>query len=809
LTKHQKIIRVSVRDFASPPRTSGDIDVRKDWAWSDAELGTQLHVEIQSRRRAEVPGWKAEVPVTLEIRDGAWTVAVSGRMDGLFDDGGEWCEEIKTTFSPRTQARLVVAQLEHPWRIQALLYALARQNATGAPVGARLIIVNAHTSHEQVVELGFPDDEFRDWVAARARQIVEGEKARRKFVKERAEIAENLVFPKQDLRPGQKQLIEAVEKACRNSARLLVQAPTGLGKSLGVIFPSLKSAMARGSKLLCLTPKNTQHASAEGAVKAIQERLGKKAPRLLTINARAKMCMKDAVYCQPEWCEYAKDHWGKVDRLKLLKKLEKTSTIDQTLLKSLARKHLVCPWVLGMQAAQRVDVVVSDYNYVLSPGSTLETSCYGSDLVRPPPHVVIDEAHNLPSRSMEWLSPRISLQSLAAATAGADLGARSICQRIESLLTEVCAEVSLPREQKLVDVSAEQKEIIEQVAKEIRLWLAESTEEHDRRTSEEPTESTSPPGQALRELFWQFLAISDLAPQLGSSILATICLKDGFAELSLHSCDASQLLREKYAKLGPMIAFSATLKPFDYHATLSGFSGAPYETLELVQPFSPENRKLILIPQISTRLNDRKAQIGRVTEVIVRTIELRVGNYMVFCPSFEFMNAVADATEKRLGELADRVDVIRQEPGGSGSRVTGIIEQLRTRARPVIVFAVSGGVLSEGVDLPGDQLIGAFVVGPPLPAASPIRQEFRKYWEKRNGDGFNFAFVYPAMAKAVQAAGRVIRTPDDRGVVVLMDERFAEPSYASCMPADWFKESPRELVPKSLTGSIKDFWNQV
>jgi len=273
--------------------------------------------------------------------------------------------------------------------------------------------------------------------------------------------------------------------------------------------------------------------------------------------------------------------------------------------------------------------------------------------------------------------------------------------------------------------------------------------------------------------------------------------------VKITCCDASSMLKDCYQEYEQIVGFSATLKPFAYYARLSGLDPGTVSQSEFPSPFPKENRKLLIIPQISTRYSDREHNYPRISDAIRRIAALRRGNYFAFFPSFEFLGRVIDRFEP-----PDGFSVLRQERDMNAFRVEAILEHLKKGIIPTIVFAVQGGMLSEGVDYPGDMVIGAFVVGPPLPNYDLEREQMREYYERKYGTGFDYAYAIPAMAKSVQAAGRVIRSEKDRGLIVLMDNRFVQPDYTRSMPADWFESTANELVSESIVKDISEFWSQ-
>jgi DNA excision repair protein ERCC-2 len=262
-------------------------------------------------------------------------------------------------------------------------------------------------------------------------------------------------------------------------------------------------------------------------------------------------------------------------------------------------------------------------------------------------------------------------------------------------------------------------------------------------------------------------------------------------------------LRHCYDEYGEVVGFSATLKPFDYYTRLSGLDTGTVKIAEFASPFPKKLRKILIIPQISTRYAQRERNYARIADAVKRITALRHGNYFVFLPSFEFLEKVT-----MLFSPPEKFTVLRQERNMRPSRVEAVLDSLRAQDVPTIVFAVQGGSFSEGMDYMGEMVIGAFVIGPPLPIYDLEREQMRAYYQMQYGAGFDYAYTIPAMAKAIQAAGRVIRSETDRGVIVLMDSRFMEPDYSRSMPVDWFDSDVSELVSASILKEVSEFWSQ-
>jgi DNA excision repair protein ERCC-2 len=273
--------------------------------------------------------------------------------------------------------------------------------------------------------------------------------------------------------------------------------------------------------------------------------------------------------------------------------------------------------------------------------------------------------------------------------------------------------------------------------------------------------------------------------------------------LKIICCDAANKLREVYTSFERTAAFSATLKPFEYYAQMIGFESSTYEYLEFPGPFPEHLRKILVIPQVSTKYSDRESNYQKIATAVEKLVSLRQGNYIIFFPSYAFLEEVHSRINLPLS------NVLKQEKEIDKVTVDKYLNQFKLQDKPTVLFAVQGGVFAEGVDYPGEMLIGAMIVGPPLPTYDLEREIFREYYEKRYGTGFHYAYIYPAMSKVVQAAGRVIRSEKDTGLIVLMDKRFILPEYSQSMPKDWFKHSVKELISTQIGKDVSDFWNGI
>lgn len=804
-------IKISVRELAEAFPPTGSIDDR-DRLLSDPVLGTEIHLAIQQSRREEMTSYRAEVPVAWTFQHKTWQIEVSGRVDGIYTaDAITICEEIKSSYTPKRLLKKLQNDREHPYVLQAQLYAylfaLKEEKDLGSVV-PRLLVVSAHERSAESLDCPIEQAAIENWLELRIVQIIKREKLRRKFVEQRQKMADELQFPFAEARQGQLELIDVVAKHIGNRGRVMIQAPTGLGKSVGVLYPALRDSLRRGSKVLYTTPRNSQHTVAENACN-----LWRKSGvdlRVLTLTARSKLCFKEEQKCNPDYCEFARGHFDKVNEHKLVSKVCKKSQIDSELLIKIGKQFEVCPYELGMQCLPDVDVVIGDYNYAFSPAGSIVERCFAGVLEKPKMNLVIDEAHNLYARAMEYFSPRLSdsiVELARAELVSLDEKQRQQCESVllelKDYIDQYCNEYgSKPRV--IQPATQPLMEILGQITK----FLGQAVDRSDRGESAEFSDGLHP----LMPIQWavaNFFEIALLQEQgKGEEFFCIGELLDGIPSLQFHCCNASAFLAERYKAFNSTVAFSATLKPFSFYARVTGIvedtqpESLNIHCVEFASPFAAENRKIMVIPQVSTTYEDRSQHYGRITEIIARVVSLKMGNYFVFFPSFDFLKKVSENVRSQLNDY----EVVEQVPGTSSSDARRLLKMF-SRQSNLVVLGVQGGVFAEGIDLPGDQLIGAIIVGPAVPPFNFIREQIKRYYDKKYGSGFDFAYTFPAMSRVVQAAGRVIRTESDRGIILLLDRRFLLPQYVSAMPVDWLRDGKIEsLVSSSILSDVTNFW---
>ena len=687
--------------------------------------------------------------------------------------------------------------LDHPYCLQLLSYGYFHWRNNGVLPILSFHLVSSRSGDSQDIQLQLDLPLYEQWLELRLEELVKEAQLAEKRAARRRKIGASLAFPFPNPRPGQIELMETIGQGMAENKPMLIQAPTGLGKTVGVLYPVLKEAMGRGQKVVYITPKNSQHPVAEDAVSRFQE-TGSPL-KYLSITAKGKICFKNEPLCNPDYCEYARDYYEKLHEHGLGHILSRKRKLKARTFRELGEKYQVCPFELQLESVQEADVVICDYNYVFAPRSALGAMASIGIDQSGKPNLVIDEAHNLPSRAMDYYSPALSSVVLEKMRDEIKQVPPRFRREAEELLDGCISTVTSCRQagiSKPMRIEPPVEGFIDQDAR-LRAFLS--------RYLESDVEIAAQDVIMRLSFYWSGFveALEYVVDPEREEFFTTYHPHPTGGTVKITCCDASTMLKNSYGEYQQVVAFSATLKPFDYYAALSGLYLEKTITAEFLSPFPRQLRKLMLIPQISTRYSQRERNYARIAEAVQRITAVQQGNYLVFFPSFDFLERVAAIFRPSGG-----FTLLLQERNMKNHQVEAILERLRGLDEANIVFAVQGGSFAEGVDYAGEMLIGAFVVGPPLPSFDLEREQMRVYYQKKYAAGFDYAYIIPAMAKAIQAAGRVIRSESDRGLIVLMDSRFTESVYSSSMPADWFESNVQELVSNSILSEIIQFWAQ-
>lgn len=729
----------------------GDLDLRFTPSPS-AQEGIDGHAVVTGRRG---PNYRSEVSL-----EGSWgELQVRGRADG-YDPDQNLIEEIKT-YRGRFDAIPDNHRHLHWAQVRVYGHLLCRQLGLER-VNLALVYYDIGSGQETVLRENreaadlaalFAElcERFSSWAAQEAahRAARDGALA-------------GLRFPHPDFRPGQRQLAENVYRANTSGRCLLAQAPTGIGKTVGSLFPVLRAMPKEGlDKVFFLAAKTPGRRLALDAAASLGA--GTTIPlRVLELTARDKACEHPDKACQGDACPLAK---GFYDRLPAAREtavqVAQVGLLDREALRAIGLAHEVCPYYLGSEMARWTDMVVGDYNYYFDGSAML----YALALERGwNTSVLVDEAHNMVSRARSMYSVELARVGLRAARANAPEPVRKALERVGRAWTGVDKEAPAPY----------------QVLPELPGKLLDALQNATSTVNDFVAEFPGPLDPELQRFHFDALAFLRLAESFGAHSLCDLARTGGRdSAVSIRNVVPAPFLAPRFALARSVTLFSATLSPWHYFCDLLGM---PPDTAwaDVASPFSASQLEVHIAGGISTRYQQRAASLRPIAELIARQYAGRPGNYLAFFSSFDYLEQVLAELETRHPE----VPAWRQERRMSEPERAAFLERFVPGGRGV-GFAVLGGSFGEGIDLPGERLIGAFVATLGLPQVNPVNEQLRERMGAMFGAGYDYTYLYPGMQKVVQAAGRVIRTETDRGVVWLIDDRFKRPEVRALLPAWW------------------------
>jgi DNA excision repair protein ERCC-2 len=729
---------VAVRTLCEFTAKRGDLDMRFTPSPSASE-GIAGHRLIASRRN---PSFQTELTLAAEFGP----LQVRGRADG-YDPEENRVEEFKTYRGelariPENHRALHWAQL----RIYGWL--LCRQKGKSC-VKLALVYLDVASEQETVFEEEQTASELERHFAAHCERFISWAESEAAHRRERDEALRDLRFPYPDLHSGQRTLARGVYRRIGAGGALLAQAPTGIGKTAGTLFPALKSmAASQLDKLFYLVPKTSGRQPALDTLRQLQS--PKASVRVVELVARGKACEYPGLPCEGSVCPLAR---GFYDRLPAARaEAMQAGFLDHPTVREIAARHAICPYYLGQEVARWSDVVVGDYNYYFD-----RTAMLFSWTVTHQWRValLVDEAHNLVERARAMYTASLDRAELASvagqipASAWRDFeSVRRAWDELEPSTYRVCDElpaVFLAALDRLVAA------------------LGDHLQQHPQRD------------EALQELFFAALAFSRLAADLDSSTLFEIQQ----STLCLRNVVPGRFIGPRFAAAHAAVLFSATLAPHEFFRNILGLPPAT-EYLDVESPFRAEQLKVRLVRSISTRFRDRERSLAPIADLLGAQYAATPGNYLVFSSSFEYLERLL----ARVNERCPGIPTWKQHPAMTESDREEFLARFRPDGRGV-GFAVLGGAFAEGIDLPGSRLIGAFVATLGLPQINAVNEEMQRRMQALFGAGYAYTYLYPGIQKVVQASGRVIRAPTDRGVLYLIDDRYADPKVLRLLPRWW------------------------
>lgn len=765
MKEEERVIRISVRNLVEFILREGDIDNRISGSMEkDAMLqGGRMHRKIQRRMG---PEYHAEYSLKMRIPCEGYQIQLEGRADGVIireKDGKPdvIIDEIKGIF--RDLHFLEAPVNVHLAQAKCYAYIYGEQNELDE-IGVQMTYCHLDTEEVKRFRQHYSLEELKTWFDGLIEKYRKWAEFQIRWEKERDESIGKIEFPF-PYRKGQYDLAASVYRTILRKKKLFIQAPTGVGKTMSVIFPAVKAVReGLGQKIFYLTAKTITRTVAEQAFRTLKEQ-GLKF-KVVTLTAKEKICLCEETDCNPDACPYAKGHFDRVNDA-VFDMITGGRDISRETLEEQARKYRVCPFELSLDVSVWTDAVICDYNYVFDPNAHLKR--FFSESGDNGYLFLIDEAHNLVERGREMYSAVLYKEDI--------LEVRRAVKQMDSRLAKRLEETNrlmleLKRE-------CEDYRVLESVS-HLALKLMNLLTEMER-FLEEYREGEK--RELVLDLYFQvrdFLNIHDILDE--NYVIYSELERDGRFKVKLFCVNPAANLQNYQEQGNSTIFFSATLLPIRYYKKLLSVETDDY-AVYAESPFPEENRLLIIGRDVSTRYTQRgQIMYRRIAEYIAAVAEARRGNYMAFFPSYRFME---DVYEEFIRRAPGITAVVQSQFMDEKEREQFLQRFEASDSAGLVGFCVMGGIFSEGIDLAADRLIGAVVVGTGLPQVCNDREIVKQYFDSRGMDGFDYSYRYPGMNKVLQSAGRVIRTENDRGIIVLLDGRFCQKQYQELFPREW------------------------
>jgi len=761
-------------------------------------IGQDIHTRRADERAAADPHYRAEVHVVHRTNIGGWGITITGRIDGLsVDKAGKLVsiEEVKSIhFDLELEALYRSDKLQrHLYQLLLYSYFLSAQpDFEGFTFAPQLVLIDLVSGEAKTIDTEFDRERVASTLEASLAKLVEDLEVSSALRIAKRAFSDALEFPFDVMRPGQQDIISSVARAIWQRETLLVSAPTGIGKTMAVLYPAVKQALKLGKKLFYLTSKTLQQ---DAALEALR-RLNDGSFRVLRIRAKQKMCAHTEMICHEDFCPFAARYTEKMTKSGLLTNIVTgMSYYDPDITFELAKSTEVCPFEVSLELIEQADVIVCDYNYIFDPYVGLKTysqeNDYGDCVL------LVDEAHNLVERGRGYYSPELHEKTfdeirthMMSRNCWVE-GWEDLLDVLRAHFHEMASVLEEGVFQALCDPSRElfmeQRVEWERIVLEYIGWKIEN------RIAEE--------SDPLIDFYFKLVKFANLLVEDGDEIAHIVEKTDEGIKLKIFCKDPSRFLGKIFDSAHATIALSATLEPFDFYRRTLGFPNDRTAELALPSPFPRDNRKIVVISGVDTTYKRRGDHYEGIAQNIAEICDAGDGNFLALFPSYAFLREVAE----RMPPLAKRVMIQRNDM--TDYERNAILDILRDRPkRGNLILAVSGGMYAEGVDYQGDMLSGVLVVGPALPQVSFEQELLKQYYDEQYGAGFEFAYLIPGMTRVVQSAGRVIRSETDIGFIALLCKRFTQESYTRYFPSDWYEESPRELVSRKAAHDIREFF---
>ena len=785
--KERKEFHISIKDiiFASSERRfyNSAIPLR-----IRASKGTEVHQTFQEKRKKTEKTFQREVLVKFQTEVQGWKFILSGRADIVYEKEGILViEEIKSVLDLENFS--LESQIAEEYRLQLLLYS-HHFLQLGKQIQCHLVLIDVFTEKIKIIDV--PSQDLSEYIQKQCATILISWEMAQKLKAEERERAKTVVFPFDNYRPNQEEIIQKTKQCLQNQGRLMLLAPSGLGKTIGTLFPALKYALKKNKRVFVITSKTTQQHIYRETLQIFAKKKAKFNSIILT--AKEKLCVNSAFICEKSMCSYL-NNYGKVSLDKIISEMLTKQVIDARYIRKMAKKHTVCPFEISLDCSLHCDVIVGDYNYVFHPYIKLRRYFdhpYDNIIL------IVDEAHNLPQRAATYYSPEITLEALGLncnylrslrLPQLIEKEGISIYKHLTKYIGGLLDQYS-DRELKKPVLAKFDKKFFNKMLKDFDQFILSYIQAYTFQQGFQPGGKNTILVFALNlRQFTTILRESD-SPEYSELLY----INQGKIKILCKS--AAPKLEKQVAGFHSVIMQSATLFPLDYFQKMLGYTSSA-QKIQYPSPFAQQNRLYLLMPSLSTKFEYRRESYDQIAVTICKTVNVKYGNYLAFFPSFSYLKAV----QREIETCSLSVELLVQDRKMSERKRKNFLRKLKDPDKKYLLLAVHGGIFSEGVDFTGDMAIGAFIIGPGLPAYTKEQELMQEYFEFKWKKGFEYAYRNPGMMKVIQAAGRIFRTSTDRGFVMLIGHRFSTPYYKSVLPTDWKIEQPPDLIKR-----VQTFW---
>lgn len=779
----EKRVRISVRNLVEFVLRSGDLDNRHTSAnrQEAMQAGSRLHRKIQ---KSMGPDYRAEVSLKHQVEEDGFELLIEGRADGIIHKGDEiTIDEIKGVY-------MDINGLEEPLLVhlaQAMCYGYFYGTEQGASeVTLQVTYCNIETEEIRRFSQIKTLEELEEWFSGLIYEYVKWARYLYHNSCRRDESLRGLEFP-YPYREGQRKLAVSVYRTVERGRKLFIQAPTGIGKTLSTVFPALKAiGEGYGEKLFYLTAKTVTRTVAEESLDILRDR--GLYLRSVTITAKEKLCFMEKAECNPDYCPYAKGHYDRVNDA-VYDIIHKEFGITREVILKYAEEFSVCPFEFCLDITNFVDGIICDYNYVFDPDVRLQR--YFGEGVKGEYIFLVDEAHNLVPRAREMYSAALIKEHVLLTKKLVKNLYQPLVNQLDRL-NKVLLELKRECDTCLIlDDAAHLVLVLNSLFSVFEKFMDEFKEFEGR--------------EQVLDFYFEVRSFISIYERVDEHYrIYADFLDNGEFMVKLLCVNPIRNIKECLDQGNSSVFFSATLLPIRYYRELLSNEPEDY-AIYVDSPFEQKNRLLLTASDVTSRYTRRNENEFRKILRYIRALAAgKTGNYMVFFPSYSYMEQVY---ELFLQEEAELYDCLKQGSHMSeGEREEFLSEFEKERGRSFVAFCVMGGLFSEGIDLKEERLIGVVIVGTGLPMVCTEQEILKGYFDETEQAGFSFAYQYPGMNKVMQAAGRVIRTVDDRGVILLLDDRFLKRDYQELFPREW--DDYKTVTLKTIEEKLRGFWGE-